>query len=217
MPAVPEGPQDALDEPWVHELAETLGNVIDAKDQHTWLHSEEVAEVSVVLALALGLGRDEASLVHIAGHLHDIGKVGVPDAVLLKPGPLTAEEFQVIKAHPVIGATMIRPVRFLRDHGVVDMVLHHHERFDGTGYPRGLQGEEIFLEARILAVCDVYEALTSHRPYRPAWPRQEAVDWIASLAGTAFDPACVEAFLAVAAEGIPTVPRGNGGGYGGRK
>jgi HD-GYP domain-containing protein (c-di-GMP phosphodiesterase class II) len=174
-----------------------------------------VAELAVRVGAILGMDAGRLQVLRIAGILHDIGKLGIPSEILNKPSELTDLEYALIQTHAQRSYEIASEMPF--DGPVAEITLQHHERFDGTGYPRGLQGEEIFLEARILAVCDVYEALTSHRPYRPAWPRQEAVDWIASLAGTAFDPACVEAFLAVAAEGIPTVPRGNGGGYGGRK
>lgn len=179
----------------IHQFAESLGNAIDAKDHFTKLHSEEVAVVSHLLALALGLLPAIADHIHIAGHLHDIGKIGVPDKVLQKKGPLNEDEWVEIKKHPIIGANIIKPVGFLAASGITDMVLHHHERYDGEGYPDGQKGEDIPLGARIIALADGLSAMLQGRPYRPKMTFEQAVQEIMNHNGTAYDPVIVHAFL----------------------
>jgi len=127
--------------------------------------------------------------------LHDIGKLGISDTILLKPGKLTPEEYEAVKKHPVIGADIVSVAGFLKD--IVPFILGHHERYDGTGYPRGLKGEEIPLGARILAVVDVYEALTADRPYHKAISKEEAIKILRSGMNTQFDPKVVDVFLNV--------------------
>lgn len=180
----------------LHEFAESLGTAVDAKDSHTKQHSEEVAEVAYALALGLGLTENMARIVHIAAHLHDVGKIGVPDAVLRKTGALSREELALIRLHPVIGADIVRPVEALRECGVLEMILHHHERFDGLGYPDGLRGTVIPLGARIIAVADSFSAMLQSRPYRKALAFEEANGEITDHSGTQFDPAVVEIFSA---------------------
>jgi HD-GYP domain-containing protein (c-di-GMP phosphodiesterase class II) len=175
-------------------LAESLGNAIDAKDASTARHSEEVAEVARRLALALGLSVCLAEDMHVAGHLHDIGKIGIPGSILRKRGPLNAEEWAMIRRHPAIGADILRPVDALRRAGIPDMALHHHERYDGSGYPDGLTGADIPLGARIIGVADSLSAMLQHRTYRPALTFEEACAEIQAGAGTQFDPAVAEAF-----------------------
>ena len=179
----------------LHEFAESLGAAVDAKDRHTRQHSEEVAVVAHALALGLGLGADQADIIHVAAHLHDVGKIGIPDAVLGKPGPLDDGEFALIRRHPVIGAEIVRPVRVLRECGIMDMVLHHHERFDGKGYPVGLRGGAIPRGARIIAVADSLSAMLQKRPYRAAMDFEEAAAELEAGAGSQFDPLVVRAFL----------------------
>lgn len=178
----------------LHQFAESLGNAIDAKDPHTSMHSDEVAEVARVLALAMGLGPRQAAVIHLAGHLHDIGKIGVPDSVLGKQGPLTTAEWQAVRRHPEAGAAILRPVAALRELGVVDMVLHHHERWDGKGYPHGLAAAAIPPGARIISVADTLSAMLQDRPYRTALTADRACREIARCAGSQFDPAVVRAF-----------------------
>jgi len=180
----------------VHELAASLGRAIDAKDAHTQAHSEEVAEVARVLAAGLGLSQAQVNVVHVAGHLHDIGKIGVPDAVLLKPGRLTPEEWACMQAHPAMGGEILAPLSCLAEMGVVAMVRAHHERFDGRGYPAGLAGRAIPLGARIIAVADSLSAMLQTRPYRPAMDFDQASREIVACAGTQFDPDVVAAFAA---------------------
>ncbi|WP_051275746.1 HD domain-containing phosphohydrolase [Desulfovirgula thermocuniculi] len=177
---------------------EALARALDLRDRETEGHSRRVTEMTVELARALGVG--EAELVHIrrGALLHDIGKLGVPDSILQKPGPLTAEEWEVMRRHPVYAYEMLSSIEHLRP--ALDIPYCHHEKYDGTGYPRGLKGEEIPLAARIFAVVDVFDALCSERPYRPAWPREKALEYIRREAGRHFDPRVVEAFLALMRE-----------------
>jgi HD-GYP domain-containing protein (c-di-GMP phosphodiesterase class II) len=127
----------------IHQFSESLGKAIDAKDHHTSQHSEQVAALAYTLALGLGLSPNQADHIHIAGHLHDIGKIGVSDDILRKAGPLSEWEWLEIKKHPQAGADIIAPVHFLSSNGIVEMVLHHHESYDGKGYPHGLAGNAI--------------------------------------------------------------------------
>lgn len=181
----------------VHELSESLGLAIDAKSPFAKNHSDEVAVVAHSMALAMGLPPQAADLVHIAGHLHDIGKIGVPDAVLTKPGPLTREEWAQMRRHPEIGAAILRPVQTMREMGVPEIVHSHHERYDGQGYPRGLRNRAIPLGARLIAVADTLSAMLQHRPYRGAKKFEEACAEIGKCSGTQFDPRVVEAFMSV--------------------
>lgn len=179
----------------IHQFAESLGNAIDAKDHFTKLHSEEVAIVSHILALALGLPLAIADHIHIAGHLHDLGKIGIADKVLQKQGPLDDNEWDEIKKHPIIGAEILKPVGYLAASGIADMVYHHHERFDGAGYPDGLKGENIPLGSRIISLADGLSAMLQDRPYRSKMTFEEAVNEILGQNGTYYDPTVVHAFL----------------------
>jgi HD-GYP domain-containing protein (c-di-GMP phosphodiesterase class II) len=180
----------------LHQLAESLGRAVDAKDAWTCSHSEEVAVISQILALNMGFPPARAEMVHLAGHLHDIGKIGVPDAILQKPGPLDPQEFEGIRRHPVIGESIVLPVKALggRD-GVARMIRHHHERFDGGGYPDGLAGSDIPVGARILAVADSLSAMMQERPYKAAMDFALAESEILAQSGRMYDPVVVEAFL----------------------
>ncbi|HNQ35930.1 MAG TPA: HD-GYP domain-containing protein [bacterium] len=154
------------------ETINALLMVIDGKDHYTMYHSLEVMDYAHAFAKELGLPRKEREVIRTAGLFHDIGKIAVPDAILNKPGRLTAEEFERIKQHPVEGAKIIGQVRFLEP--VLEMVLSHHERLDGSGYPAGKKAEGLGLGTRILAIADVYSALITDRPYRPAFSRGQA-------------------------------------------
>jgi diguanylate cyclase (GGDEF)-like protein/putative nucleotidyltransferase with HDIG domain len=176
----------------------SLALAIDAKDQYTHQHILRVQRYAVAIAKQMGLTGADLEAVNTGALLHDIGKLGVPEYVLLKPGRLTPEEFDKIKKHPEIGAAILDPVEF--PWPVLPVVRHHHEKWDGTGYPDGLAGEDIPLSARIMAVADVYDALTSSRSYRRAWPHEKAVATISKDAGSHFDPIVVDAFIAVIGE-----------------
>jgi len=180
----------------VHQLADVLGKAVDAKDKRLFAHSALTADLASVLAQAHGLAEEQAAAVHIAGHLHDVGKIGIPDAILFKEGPLDAREWEVIRRHPAIGAEILAPVECLgARNGVVEMVLSHHERFDGGGYPRGLKGLDIPLGGRILAIADSVAAMLEHRVYRPALTLDAACAQIALHAGDFYDPALCRRFL----------------------
>jgi len=152
----------------------SLARTIEARDPNTEGHCERLARFAVTLGAKLGLPEDDLAALHRGGHLHDIGKVAVPDAVLRKPGPLTDEEYDVIKRHPVVGDELLGSLRSMRR--VRSVVRHHHERLDGTGYPDGLKGDSVPLLAQIVGVVDVYDALTSVRPYKPAWTPARAYE-----------------------------------------
>lgn len=174
---------------------EGWANALDLKDEETAGHSKRVTEMTVRLARRLGVGGEDVVHVQRGALLHDIGKMGIPDQILLKRGPLTTEEFDVMKQHPVYAYELLSPIEFLRP--AIDIPYCHHERWDGQGYPRGLKGEQIPLAARIFAVVDVFDALTSERPYRPAWTRERAEAYIREGSGTHFDPDVVDTFFEV--------------------
>jgi len=172
---------------------EGWSRALDLRDRETEGHSERVTDVTLRLARALGL--DEAELAHVrrGALLHDIGKMGIPDSVLLKPDKLTPEEWEIMRRHPAYAYELLSPIAYLRP--ALDIPYCHHEKWDGTGYPRGLKGDQIPLAARIFAVVDVWDALCSDRPYRPAWPKDKVRAHIRSLAGSHFDRQVVAQFL----------------------
>jgi putative nucleotidyltransferase with HDIG domain len=177
-----------------------LANALEAKDVYTRGHSERVGASSRRLALALGLPATDVEIVARAGLLHDIGKIGIPETVLRKAGSLTAEEWMLMRRHPVIGAQIVAPFEFFT--ASAEVIRHHHERVDGSGYPDGLTGNAIPLGARIVAVADVYDALTSDRPYRRAMSSEDAFAFLRSQAGLGLDEEIVGAFLGLAHNGI---------------
>jgi len=172
---------------------EGWSRALDLRDKETEGHSQRVTALSLRLAQGLGMAGEELVQMRRGALLHDIGKMGVPDAILLKPGPLSEEEWVVMRRHPASAYDLLAPVPYLRP--ALDIPYCHHEKWDGTGYPRNLRGEQIPLAARIFAVADVYDALSSDRPYRPAWPAERVRAHLASLSGTHFDPAVVDTFL----------------------
>lgn len=182
----------------LHQFAESLGNAIDAKDTYTSMHSDEVAQVAHTLAVTMELPPREADIIDVAGHLHDIGKIGIPNAILKKQGPLSTSEWVTMRRHPQAGADILRPVAALNRLGITDMVLHHHERYDGTGYPSKLRCLDIPLGARIIALADSLSAMLQDRPYRTAWNFEKAYAEIIRCSGSQFDPRVVEAFCASA-------------------
>ena len=178
---------------WVRSFLDSLA----VKDVYTREHTRRVASLSVTVAEGLGLRGERLRTLVVAALLHDIGKLRVPYEILQKAGPLTDEEFAVIKRHPADGVSLLRHVGGFAS--AEPVVLAHHERLDGRGYPNGLSGDEVPLDARILSACDVYDALTSRRVYRDAWASERALALLQDETGTAFDPAVVAALVAVVA------------------
>jgi putative nucleotidyltransferase with HDIG domain len=183
----------------LHEMVDALSAALDAKSHYTCGHSERVAEISLLIAKEMGLSEEEQKKIHIGAHLHDIGKIGIPDAVLNKTGKLTAVEFAQIQQHPVIGDEIISKIKVF--HEVKDIVRFHHERFDGKGYPDGLRGEKIPLKARIVAVADSLDAMTSFRPYRVAYKFEAAFAEIDRCRGRQFDPVVVDVLIQMQSKG----------------
>ena len=175
-----------------------LSNAVEARDAYTGKHAERVAAYGLAIARALGMDVADEPQMEFGFLLHDIGKVGVPDAILFKPAPLSSDEFTCVASHAEIGSHILRDVDFLEEATLV--VRHHHERWDGTGYPDGLRGEQIPLAARVFAIADTLDALTTDRPYRKAIGWEEARKIICRAAGTQFDPAVVAAYDAIGDE-----------------
>ena len=180
---------------------QTLAAAVDAKDPYTNGHSQRVAEYASGLAVHLGLSKSDVSRIHTTGTLHDVGKIGVPDAILSKPGPLTAAERAIMETHPVLGEEIVRKAPQLS--ATLPGVRHHHERWDGAGYPDRLAGESIPLDARILALADTFDAMTSDRPYRRGMSVEIALTAIAKGAGSQFDPALADPFIEMMNERFP--------------
>ena len=180
-----------------------LAAALETRDHETEGHSERVTRYSHALGEALGLSTDELSALERGALLHDIGKIGVPDAILRKPGPLLSHEWEQMRRHPETGSSMVGKIAFLE--AALPVVRHHHERFDGSGYPQRLAGEAIPLAARIFAIADTFDAMTSDRPYRAALQIEEARTEIARCAGTQLDPRVVEAFLALPIERLDAI------------
>ncbi len=180
------------------ETLEALGAALDLRDTETAGHSQRVTRYCLEMARALGCSADLWKQISRGSYLHDIGKIGIPDAILLKEGKLTAEETEVMQAHVRIGYELVSRIAFLA--GAAEIVLTHQERFDGTGYPQGLVGEEIPVGARVFAVADTLDAMTSDRPYRRALPFSAAKEEIIRESGRQFDPKVVEAFLSTPEE-----------------
>ena len=176
---------DATIEGWSHAL--------DLRDKETEIHTQRSLEMTIKLARMLGVSEADLVQVRWGVLLHDIGKMGVPDGILLKPGPLTDEEWVVMRKHPSLAYEMLSPIRYLRS--ALDIPYYHHEKWDGTGYPFGLKGNQIPLLARIFALADVWDALNSDRPYRTAWPEEKVREHILAASGTHFDPQVVDAYV----------------------
>ncbi|MBF0171209.1 MAG: response regulator [Nitrospinae bacterium] len=177
------------------EVILRLGRAAEYRDNETGAHIKRMSELVRILALATGMDEGQANMVSLASQMHDIGKIGIPDAVLLKPGKLTPEEFDIIKTHPGIGGEVLSEGKAHLTVLAREIALTHHEKWDGSGYPAGLSGEAIPLAGRLTALADVFDALTSIRPYKRAWSHQEARDEIVAQKGRHFDPRLVELFL----------------------
>lgn len=177
------------------EVLERLARAAEFRDDDTGQHTQRVGRTSALLATSLGLSAEEVELVRRAAPLHDIGKIGVPDSVLLKKGRLTPEEYELMKRHTVIGSAILSGSRLPLLNMGQEIAISHHERWDGAGYPNGLAAETIPLVGRLVAVADVFDALIHDRPYKPAWPVADAVTEIGRDAGRQFDPEVVTAFI----------------------
>jgi HD-GYP domain-containing protein (c-di-GMP phosphodiesterase class II) len=177
--------------------AEALSAALEAKDSYTAAHSRSLVQRAEAVGRRLGMSGAALRSLRYAAVFHDIGKLAVPEAILNKPGPLTEDEFAVVKRHTVVGEQILAPVEFLEE--VLPLVRGAHERWDGAGYPDGLAGEEIPLGARIVFACDTYDAMTTDRPYRAALPEEEARTELRRVAGTQLDPRVVDALLDVVA------------------
>jgi HD-GYP domain-containing protein (c-di-GMP phosphodiesterase class II) len=175
------------------ETIEGWSQAMDLRDKETEGHSRRVTEMTVKLASSFGSSPDELIHIRRGALLHDIGKLGVPDEILRKPGPLTDEEWVIMRKHPISAYEMLAPITYL--HPAIDIPYCHHEKWDGSGYPRGLKGNQIPLAARIFAVADVWDALTSDRPYRKAWSKEKALEFIQEQSGKHFDPGVVSVFV----------------------
>jgi putative nucleotidyltransferase with HDIG domain len=180
------------------ELLEALADVIDLRDPFVLGHSQGVARNAMRLAQEMELPAQKVDDIYKAGLLHDLGKIGIPEAILQKPGKLTEEEFEIVKKHPDIAAEVVSKCHSLQH--LVPIIRHHHEKYDGTGYPASLRGEEIPLESRVIAMVDVVEAMSSDRPYRKALDPQIIIEEIKRMSGGYLDPRVVEAFLELAAK-----------------
>ncbi len=178
------------------EAFERISRIVGERDPYTGTHSADVAELAVKLARAVRLPDEVVEQLGAAARVHDLGKIAVPDSILLKPGELTEEEWAVIRRHPVTGAEILQGLEIYE--GIVDIVRHEHEHWDGGGYPDGLVGEKIPLGSRILAVADVWNALTTDRPYRPAYTEEDARRIMREMAGTVLDPKLVGVFFSIA-------------------
>lgn len=174
------------------DLVERLGRAAEYKDTDTGEHIVRMSQYSKVLALALGMDEQRAELLRQAAPMHDVGKIGIPDAILLKPGKLTSEEFDHMKEHATIGAQILANSSSPLLQLAHTLAIEHHEKWDGSGYPNGIKGEEISVEGRIVAIADVFDALTSKRPYKEAWSVEKTVLHMQEQAGTHFDPALIE-------------------------
>ncbi|HEC78091.1 MAG TPA: GAF domain-containing protein [candidate division WOR-3 bacterium] len=181
-----------LDELFLSSIR-AIVEAVDAKDPYTRGHSSRVVKYSLIIGEALKLGKEELKKLEISAILHDVGKIGIPDRILGKPGKLTFEEFAYMKRHPVLGSSIIEPIAELRD--IIPNILHHHERYDGNGYPHGLKGKKIPLYARIICVADSFDAITTDRPYRRRKSFKTALNELKRNSGTQFDARLVRVFI----------------------
>jgi HD-GYP domain-containing protein (c-di-GMP phosphodiesterase class II) len=186
------------------ETIRTLAAAIDAKDPYTRGHSERVASYSMALSRHLGLKQDEVFRIHIAAILHDVGKLGIKDGILNKPGGLSDEEFEIMRQHPSIGAQIMSPIRMLKD--IIPGIRNHHETWDGNGYPDRLKGDQIPMVARIIGVADTFDAMTTTRPYQQAMTLDYVLAKMKSMSGSRFDPLVIDAFLAAVEAGDVSPP-----------
>ena len=178
-------------------LTTALANALDSRDRYTLHHSENVAKYAVQIAEKMHFSKETCEIIRKGALLHDIGKIGIPEHILGKEGKLTTEEFETIKSHPKLGHNMIKHIGDFSENGVLDIVLHHHERYDGKGYPAGLKGKEIPLFARIVGIADTFDAMTTKRVYRDEFDINYALNEIRKNKGTQFDPEIADVFLSL--------------------
>ena len=187
------------------EIIERLAKAAEFRDDNTGQHTERVGQMAALMAKQIGLPESQVSLIRRAAPLHDVGKIGIPDKILLKPGKLTGDEFALVKTHTTIGARILSGSRFPILRLAEEIAFSHHERWDGEGYAR-IPGDSIPLPGRIVAIADVFDALTQRRPYKDAWPVDKAIDEIEQQRGRQFDPKLVEAFLRIIEQRDAPVP-----------
>jgi putative nucleotidyltransferase with HDIG domain len=197
---VPAGISEAAEQkeelvPEVIEMVKALATALYSKSDYNKVHHLETARLSELLGKVMGLNQQQIEQIRVAGLLHDVGTLSIPSDLINKPGSLTDDERRVVNQHPVLGAQLLRPIRALRD--ICEILENHHERWDGTGFPHGLKGEEIPLPARIVAIVDSYHAMISDRPYRTALSQEEAIKALRDGAGKQWDPFLVDIFIAV--------------------
>lgn len=178
-----------------HEFIESLNEIVELKDTYTRGHSNRVAEISTLIAKSLNLSNEDIFLTHISGHLHDIGKIGIPDQILLKKGKLTNEEYETIKLHPNLGYNILKKVKNMKNLAII--IKHHHERWDGKGYPDNLKGDDIPLISRIISIADAFDAMNSSRSYRNKLEIDYILNEIKNNLGTQFDPIIGKKFLEI--------------------
>ena len=176
-------------------MVRTLAEVCEAKDSYTRSHLDRTFQYATLLTNRVAPEYSERAEIGYGFLLHDIGKIGIPEALLKKPGPLTEDEWVVMRTHPLVGVNLVKPLKFLGD--AVGIIRSHHERWDGKGYPEGLRGEEIFLPARIFMLADTFDAMTTDRPYRRAVPIDAALEEVERHAGTQFDPELARAWIEI--------------------
>jgi len=182
---------EKLDNSW--SLLFSLARVVEAKDKYTENHVQRVGQLSKKFGIYLDLSEEEIEILYKGGVLHDIGKIGIPDHILNKNGRLTADEFEIMKQHTIIGKEICEPLHSMKD--MIDIVLNHHEKWDGSGYPHGLQGDEIPLVAQIVSISDFYDALTTTRPYRKSYTKEETIEVLTNEQSISFDKQLVETFI----------------------
>ena len=199
LPPLPSKPPDEPEKeelvPEVVETVKALATALYSKSEYNKVHHLETAKFSELLARVMGLSQKQIEQIRVAGLLHDVGTLSIPPELLNKEGHLTDEDREVINQHPTIGADLLRPISALGD--ICDILENHHEHWDGTGYPRGLKGEEILLPARILSIVDSYHALISDRPYRKAMSDEEALNVLKAGAGQQWDPFLIDIFISM--------------------
>jgi putative nucleotidyltransferase with HDIG domain len=176
-------------------IIQVMESTIAARDPYTVGHQQRATQLACLIAAEMDLPKASIEALHIGGRLHDLGKIAVPGEILSKPGKLTDVEFSLVKSHPQVGYEILQPLNLPQQ--IAQIILQHHERLDGSGYPRGLKGSEIILEARILAVADVVESICSHRPYRPSLGLDQALEEIVQFKGTLYDVEAVDACIRV--------------------